>query len=327
MKPLKILLGIFALALSLLACQIPRLGSTHNLGDFVWLDENTNGIQDEGEPGVQGITVFLINDETDEVFASDVTDADGVYFFSEVPTGDYRLRFEPPPDFNFTRQHQGFFEEDSDPDRFGNTDPFTLDSDQMDWDAGLVIEPEPTPPSPSPTPTITPTATPTETPIPSGTEPPTADFTDDFGDAVVCETGDPFEDSQVDIFLVFVSRQHGFLVVDVLLEAPLVDDFSFAVLIFVISGDDVRAFLWEVHDGVFRIGQIDLQTGEVIAGEDEGIFIFHDQSQGLVGFEIPLDRLPEMVEQIFVRSFHTGADGEDVRCDEAGAFDLPADLR
>ena len=32
-----------------------------NIGDFVWLDSNKNGLQDAGEPGVAGVTVTLYN--------------------------------------------------------------------------------------------------------------------------------------------------------------------------------------------------------------------------------------------------------------------------
>ncbi|MBK8779834.1 MAG: hypothetical protein IPO25_21430 [Saprospiraceae bacterium] len=32
---------------------------TVNLGDYVWFDQNNNGIQDPGEPGLAGATVKL----------------------------------------------------------------------------------------------------------------------------------------------------------------------------------------------------------------------------------------------------------------------------
>jgi hypothetical protein len=46
-----------------LSCGTPP-PCTGAIGDFVWLDTNGNGIQDAGEPGLNGITVELINGST-----------------------------------------------------------------------------------------------------------------------------------------------------------------------------------------------------------------------------------------------------------------------
>ena len=47
----------------------PKLTVTYcqpnDIGDFVWADTNRNGIQDAGEPGVNGVTVALWNVEGD----------------------------------------------------------------------------------------------------------------------------------------------------------------------------------------------------------------------------------------------------------------------
>ncbi len=37
------------------------LYQTASLGDFVWNDLNANGIQEAGEPGINGVTVELFN--------------------------------------------------------------------------------------------------------------------------------------------------------------------------------------------------------------------------------------------------------------------------
>lgn len=50
------------------------------LGDYVWLDKNTNGIQDDDENGIANIEVELVKDRA--VVATTTTDADGQYFFT-----------------------------------------------------------------------------------------------------------------------------------------------------------------------------------------------------------------------------------------------------
>jgi protocatechuate 3,4-dioxygenase beta subunit len=52
------------------------------LGDFAWLDENGNGLQDTGEPGIPGLNVALIQEGLK--VASTVTDAYGYYLFDNV---------------------------------------------------------------------------------------------------------------------------------------------------------------------------------------------------------------------------------------------------
>ncbi|MDW7672044.1 MAG: SdrD B-like domain-containing protein, partial [Bacillota bacterium] len=75
------------------------------IGDFVWKDTNGDGIQDEGEFGFEGITVMLILDENrngidddgEPVVAVMVTDEDGYYLFENLPAGQYLvLVYETP---------------------------------------------------------------------------------------------------------------------------------------------------------------------------------------------------------------------------------------
>lgn len=58
---------------------------TGSIGDTVWADGNRNGIQDDGETGLAGVTVSLSGAATGEV----VTDADGRYQFGGLPAGHY----------------------------------------------------------------------------------------------------------------------------------------------------------------------------------------------------------------------------------------------
>jgi len=56
------------------------------IGNRVWLDANSNGVQDSDENGVAGVTVKLLDNGGTEI-ASAVTDAAGNYIFSNDPNG------------------------------------------------------------------------------------------------------------------------------------------------------------------------------------------------------------------------------------------------
>ena len=74
-----------------------------SLGDKVWRDDNANGIQDAGEPGVAGVTVTLYNN-AGAVISTTVTDAYGNYLFDNLAAGTYQVGFTPPTNYNFTTQ-------------------------------------------------------------------------------------------------------------------------------------------------------------------------------------------------------------------------------
>jgi uncharacterized repeat protein (TIGR01451 family)/fimbrial isopeptide formation D2 family protein len=63
------------------------------LGNYVWLDENSDGYQDAGEPGIPNVRVNLY-DSNGDLFASTVTDTDGGYLFTELPPGTYYVDVE-----------------------------------------------------------------------------------------------------------------------------------------------------------------------------------------------------------------------------------------
>jgi gliding motility-associated-like protein/uncharacterized repeat protein (TIGR01451 family) len=58
------------------------------LGDLVWVDANNNGSFDNGESGITGITVNLV-DATGTVIDTDITDGNGNYLFDGLVPGDY----------------------------------------------------------------------------------------------------------------------------------------------------------------------------------------------------------------------------------------------
>jgi YVTN family beta-propeller protein len=73
-----------------------------SIGDRVWLDQNGNGIQNVGEPGIPGVTVRLLNSTGTQVLATVQTDGDGLYLFNNLQAGDYIVEFELPANFVFS---------------------------------------------------------------------------------------------------------------------------------------------------------------------------------------------------------------------------------
>jgi choice-of-anchor A domain-containing protein/uncharacterized repeat protein (TIGR01451 family) len=116
----------------------PEWGS---LGDFVWLDENSNGIQDVGEPGVPGVVVQLFS-ESGDLLEETVTDGTGFYLFEYLVGGTYYVQFVLPTGHVFTQQGAGTDPAvDSDANVLtGKTGPVVLlpAEDRRDIDAGLV---------------------------------------------------------------------------------------------------------------------------------------------------------------------------------------------
>ena len=111
-----------------------------SLGDTVWLDTNGNGIQDNGEQGVEGITVTLVNNLFQTV-ATTTTDSNGNYLFEDLLPGSYQVQFAKPQDYIFTQQNKGDNDSlDSDVDGNGISHVVTLFGNDFDptIDAGLV---------------------------------------------------------------------------------------------------------------------------------------------------------------------------------------------
>ncbi len=111
------------------------------IGNKVWIDENKNGLQDEGEPGVEGVNVKLFDCENNYV-SSLFTDEDGNYLFTELIPGDYKLQFVLPNDYEFTVQNAGdnsAIDSDANPED-GKTVCTELEAGESDltWDAGIV---------------------------------------------------------------------------------------------------------------------------------------------------------------------------------------------
>ncbi len=68
------------------------------LSGVAFLDQNYNGVYDQGEPPYAGVTVELIKNSNDVSMGKVVTSADGTYLFASLRGGDYRLRAILPDD-------------------------------------------------------------------------------------------------------------------------------------------------------------------------------------------------------------------------------------
>jgi len=74
-----------------------------SVGDQVWEDQNYNGIQDEGEPGIAGIALRLYHaddgraDDGREPLYTTVSDDHGRYTFDKLFAGEYQLEVLLPP--------------------------------------------------------------------------------------------------------------------------------------------------------------------------------------------------------------------------------------
>ncbi|WP_309130825.1 SdrD B-like domain-containing protein, partial [Brevibacterium sp.] len=81
-----------------------RVPQTGVIGDRVWQDANRDGIQDEGESGIEGATVELLTENGEPVLDADgnpittTSDSNGAYKFDNLPLGKYKVRFSNVPD-------------------------------------------------------------------------------------------------------------------------------------------------------------------------------------------------------------------------------------
>ena len=62
------------------------------VGDYIWLDENWDGIQDPGEAGIPNVRVELLTNGT--VIATTITDLNGLYLFTDLRPGTYTVRVD-----------------------------------------------------------------------------------------------------------------------------------------------------------------------------------------------------------------------------------------
>ncbi|HCT1797114.1 TPA: MSCRAMM family adhesin SdrD, partial [Staphylococcus aureus] len=111
----------------------------YNLGDYVWEDTNKNGIQDQDEKGISGVTVTL-KDENGNVLKIVTTDADGKYKFTDLDNGNYKVEFTTPEGYTPTTVTSG---SDIEKDSNGLTTTGVINgADNMTLDSGFYKTPK-----------------------------------------------------------------------------------------------------------------------------------------------------------------------------------------
>ena len=112
------------------------------LGNYVWLDNDADGQQDGGEPGVANVAVQLFQGIT--LVASTVTDGTGLYLFPNLDPSTYTVKFVLPFNHTFTLHNTGSDVTDSDADNLtGMSQAVTLAPGEVNLtvDAGLKYTP------------------------------------------------------------------------------------------------------------------------------------------------------------------------------------------
>ncbi|MBL0146813.1 MAG: hypothetical protein IPP48_14895 [Chitinophagaceae bacterium] len=102
--------------------SVTPIGSSLSLGNFVWDDKNNNGIQEAGEPGINGATVKLYLDANNDNMAdgtaifSTTTNINGFYEFNNLSATNYIVGVVIPVGSNVVATNGG------DPDNNINND-------------------------------------------------------------------------------------------------------------------------------------------------------------------------------------------------------------
>ncbi len=130
---------------------------TGSIGDFVWLDSDSDGVQDAGEQGIANVTVTLTGTDAfgNTVTFTTTTDANGFYLFDNLLAGDYLITVTPPAGMANTFDSNTGEDDDT---------PVTLlpGQDRLDVDFGYHRLPPPP---------VSAAITPTSTPVPTANTP------------------------------------------------------------------------------------------------------------------------------------------------------------
>ncbi len=110
-----------------------------SIGNSVWIDDG-DGIKEDGEPGSEDVVVELLNGNF-EVQASTISAADGNYTFTNLPPGEYIVRFVLPTGYDFSPVNSTLddtIDSDADPETGMTESIFLLvGRDIMCFEAGL----------------------------------------------------------------------------------------------------------------------------------------------------------------------------------------------
>ncbi|EPE9913346.1 SdrD B-like domain-containing protein [Staphylococcus pseudintermedius] len=106
---------------------------TYTIGDFVWRDEDHNGVQNDGEHGLEGVLVTLKTADS-VVLNTTTSDANGHYQFTNVQKGKYIVEFTTPEGYEPTSKHTTANTEKDSDGLIANID---VTQDDMSIDAGF----------------------------------------------------------------------------------------------------------------------------------------------------------------------------------------------
>ncbi len=142
--------GSSAYGLEIFVSNVVEQGT---IGDFVWNDINQNGLQDDGEPGIQGVDVLALDPGDSSELGRDTTDSSGAWSLTLDP-GTYLIVPQLPTGAAFTVNDEGN-DDNIDSDFDPNTPSFSklLLDDEVDntIDAGIVLNQAPSLIEPGPT--------------------------------------------------------------------------------------------------------------------------------------------------------------------------------
>jgi hypothetical protein len=119
------------------------LGGYAEVGDWVWWDDNANGIQDPEEHGSGHGYVHLYDSEGNSIAWTYSDVGPGHYSFGGLLPGDYYLTFQGLSDDSISPYDVGDDQYDSDMNwELGRTAIFTLTAGQIDhsWDCGFYFD-------------------------------------------------------------------------------------------------------------------------------------------------------------------------------------------
>ena len=116
------------------------------IGDKVWHDQDADGEQDAGEPGINGINVTIERNYQVQVLIVNQnvnTAGGGIYQFTNIPPGtSYTINFDAGATYEITYQDETTDNLDSDPDpATGDVTNISVvsDDDLTDFDCGMYI--------------------------------------------------------------------------------------------------------------------------------------------------------------------------------------------
>ena len=121
--------------------------NSSSIGDYIWIDENKNGLQSSDEVGLNGVKIYLLNQSgivIDSTTSNINNSGSGYYSFSNLIYGQYSVKFSLPQNFDFTilNSSDTLLNSDIVDASAGKTRTITLLPGQMrnDIDAGYTLK-------------------------------------------------------------------------------------------------------------------------------------------------------------------------------------------